>query len=253
VTAAGFKDHFSTASDRYAAHRPDYPPELFDWLASLCPQHDLAWDCATGNGQAALGLTTHFRRIVASDASAAQVRHAHPHPQIVYRVAPAEDSGLAEGGVDLVTVAQAAHWFDLPAFYAEALRVLKPGGALAVWAYGLARITPAIDAIVDDFYRVRVGPFWPPERSWIDDGYRSLPFIPDEFPAPELAMRAQWNLDDLLACLATWSAVKRYQAGHGDPLPALREALLPHWGDPQQRLAVEWPLHLRAGRKPGSA
>jgi hypothetical protein len=138
-------------------------------------------------------------------------------------------------------------------FYAEALRVLKPGGVLAVWAYGLARITPAIDAVIDDFYQVRVGPFWPPERSWIDDGYHSLPFIPDEFPSPELAMRANWNLDDLLACLATWSAVKRCQAGHGDPLPALREALLPQWGDPQQRLAVEWPLHLRAGPKPGSA
>ena len=114
-----FKDHFSAASGRYAAYRPDYPAALFEWLAGLCDRHDTAWDCATGSGQAALGLAPHFRRVVATDASAEQVRHAVAHPSIDYRVAQAEDSGLADHSVDLVTVAQAAHWFDLPRFYAE--------------------------------------------------------------------------------------------------------------------------------------
>jgi len=250
---SAFKDHFSTGSECYAAHRPGYPPELFGWLASLCPRRELAWDCATGSGQAALGLVPHFRRVVASDASAEQIRHATPHPQIDYRIAPAEASGLAERSIDLVTVAQAAHWFDLPAFYEEARRVLRPGGALALWAYGLARIDPAIDARVDDFYRRDVGAFWPPERRWIDDGYRSLPFIAGEIAAPPLSMRAAWNLDEFLGYLATWSAVKRCRSERGDPIPALRRDLLPAWGEPLARRGVAWPLHLRVGRAPAGA
>jgi SAM-dependent methyltransferase len=160
-----FKDHFSSASDRYAAYRPDYPAALFAWLAGLCAERELAWDCATGSGQAALGLAPHFRRVVATDASAEQVRHAAPHPLIDYRVAPAEASGLADHSVDLVTVAQAAHWFDLPRFYAEAARVLKPGGAIAVWGYGRMLLPGEMDGLFQRFYAKTVGPYWPPERA----------------------------------------------------------------------------------------
>ena len=244
-----FKDHFSSASDRYAAYRPDYPAALFAWLAGLCADHDLAWDCATGSGQAALGLAPHFRRVVATDASAEQIRHAAPHPLIDYRVAPAEASSLADHGVDLVTVAQAAHWFDLPRFYAEAARVLKPGGAIAVWGYGRMLLPGEMDALFQRFYAETVGPYWPPERALIDDAYRRLDFPFAEIQPPAFAIEVEWTLPRLMDYLSTWSAVKRCQAARGrDPLPALLAELRSLWGNPEAARALQWPLFLRAGR-----
>lgn len=243
-----FKDHFSTQSDAYAAHRPTYPPALFAWLASQCGERDQAWDCATGNGQAALGLAEHFNRVIGTDASAEQISHAALHPKVHYRVATAEHSGLPAHSVNLITVAQAAHWFDLPRFYDEAARVLKPGGVIALWAYGLTRITPLIDVQVRQFYHDTVGDYWPPEAAIVEAGYRDLPFPLTEIQTPQLSMRADWTLDALIAYLGTWSAVKSYRAAHGeDPLPRLRSRLLADWGNPAQKLAVTWPLHLRVG------
>ncbi len=245
---SGFKDHFSTASERYAAFRPDYPASLYAWLAGLCGERQTAWDCATGSGQAALGLAQHFKQIVATDASAEQIRHAVPHAGIDYRVAPAEASGLADASVDLVTVAQAAHWFDLPRFYAEAKRVLKPRGALALWGYGRMVLPAALDAPFLRFYTETVGPYWPPERALIDDGYQSLAFPFETIAAPPFAIRVEWTLPRLIAYLSTWSAVKRYQAAHGeDPLPALQAELAPLWGEPDRARQLDWPLFLRAG------
>lgn len=244
-----FKDHFSSASDRYAAYRPDYPAALFAWLAGLCAEHDLAWDCATGSGQAALGLAPHFRRVVATDASAEQVRHAAPHPAIDYRVAPAEASGLGDRGVDLVTVAQAAHWFDLPRFYAEVSRVLKPAGVIALWGYGRMVLPGQMDAPFRRFYAETVGPYWPPERALIDDAYRSLDFPFAEIEPAAFAIEVEWSLPRLLDYLSTWSAVKRYRAARGhDPLPALMAELAPGWGAPDAARTLHWPLFLRVGR-----
>lgn len=248
---SGFKDHFSAASDRYAAYRPDYPAALFAWLAGLCGEHDTAWDCATGSGQAALGLAAHFGRVVATDASAAQVRHAAPHPRVDYCVAPAEASGLAACSADLVTVAQAAHWFDLPRFYAEAARVLKPGGVIALWGYGRVVLPGEMDAPFLRFYGASVGPYWPPERALIDDAYRSLDFPFVEVQAPAFDIEVEWTLQRLLDYLSTWSAVKRYQAAQGhDPLPALLAELKPRWGDAGAARKLRWPLFLRVGRNP---
>lgn len=244
-----FKDHFSSASDRYAAYRPDYPAALFAWLAGLCAERELAWDCATGSGQAALGLVPHFHRVVATDASAEQIRHAAPHPLIDYRVAPAEASGLVDHSVDLVTVAQAAHWFDLPHFYAETARVLKPGGAIAVWGYGRMLPPGEMDALFQRFYAETVGPYWPPERALIDDAYHRLDFPFTEVAPAAFSIEVEWTLPRLLDYLSTWSAVKRYQAAQGhDPLPALLAELRPLWGDPEAARALQWPLFLRAGR-----
>ncbi|MCU0933548.1 MAG: class I SAM-dependent methyltransferase, partial [Thiobacillaceae bacterium] len=173
---AEFKDHFSTRSSRYAAFRPCYPVELFTYLASLTPGHDLAWDCATGSGQAARGLAKHYTRVSATDASTAQIDAAAPHARVEFRVAPAQDSGLPDRSADLTTVAQAAHWFDLQAFYAEVRRVLKPDGLLAIWCYERLAIEPAVDAIVEDFYGGLLGPYWPPERRLVESGYRDLDF-----------------------------------------------------------------------------
>ena len=253
---SSFKDHFSSASDRYAAYRPVYPAALFAWLAGLCPgpgtnaERGIAWDCATGSGQAALGLVPHFRQVVATDASAEQIRHAAPHPRIDYRVAPAEACGLADHSVDLVTVAQAAHWFALPRFYAEAARVLKLGGVLARFGYGRIVLPGAMDAPLRRFYADTVGPYWPPERALIDNAYRSLDFPFAELGAPAFAIEAEWTLPRVMDYLSTWSAVKRYQAALGhDPLPALRAELQPAWGDPEAARTLQWPLFLRVGRR----
>lgn len=244
-----FKDHFSTAPDGYAAYRPAYPDALFDWLASLCHARETAWDCATGNGQAAVGLVRHFRRVVATDASTEQLRHAEAHVNIAYRVAAAEASGLADRSIDLITVAQAAHWFDLPRFYAEVARVLKPGGVLALWGYGRMVLPGALDAPFRRFYAETVGPYWPPERALIDDGYRSLDFPLAEIQAPAFLIEVDWDLERLVNYLSTWSAVRRYQAERdSDPLPALKKDMQHLWGDANRTLHLQWPLFMRVGR-----
>lgn len=245
-----FKDHFSSASDRYAAFRPDYPAALYEWLAGQCSEHDTAWDCATGSGQAALGLAAHFRRVIATDASAEQIRHARPHPAIDYRVAPAEASGLDAASVDAVAVAQAAHWFDLPRFYAEVERVLRPGGVIALWGYGRLVLPGALDAPLLRFYAETIGPYWPAERQLIDDAYRGLEFPFASLEAPAFSIEVDWTLDRLLDYLSTWSAVKRFQAAQGhDPLPALRAELSPRWGKTDRAMRLRWPIFLRAGRR----
>jgi ubiquinone/menaquinone biosynthesis C-methylase UbiE len=245
-----FKDHFSSLSSAYADFRPTYPPALFDWLADEAPGRSLAWDCACGSGQASVDLAARFDRVVATDASAAQIGGATPHDQIEYRQAPADASGLPDASVDLVTVAQALHWFNLPAFYAEARRVLKPGGVLAVWSYGVQTVEgEQVNALVQHFYREVVGPYWPPERKLVEEGYRTLDLPFAEFAAPPLAMTVRWPLDRLLGYFASWSATGRYIKARGEnPLTDLAEALAPIWGDAEANRQITWPLAVRAGR-----
>ncbi|MEW6679184.1 MAG: class I SAM-dependent methyltransferase [Pseudomonadota bacterium] len=253
MASPGFKDHFSGNSADYASYRPGYPSGLFAWLAAQVPARDLAWDCATGSGQAALGLAAHFHQVVATDASADQIAQARPHPQVRYRVAPAESSSLPAGSVDLITVAQAAHWFDLPAFHQEVRRVLKPEGALALWCYERLQIEPVLDALIEDFYARLLGPYWPPERRHVETGYQGLAFPFREAAAPDFAMEAAWALDPLMGYFATWSAVKAYRRATGnDPLPALRARLAQAWEASGVSLAtpktIKWPLSVRFGR-----
>jgi SAM-dependent methyltransferase len=206
-TKAVFQDHFSGHADRYGAFRPTYPVALFEYLASLAPARDLAWDCATGNGQAALALSPFFGRVVATDASPQQVAQARPHDRIDYLVAPAERTPLPESSIDLITVAQALHWFALPAFYSEVLRVARPGGILAAWCYELNEITPEVDQVIGRLYSDILGGDWPPERRLVEEGYRTIPFPFDEVAPPQFSMGARWDLPRLLGYLGTWSAV----------------------------------------------
>ena len=246
---SAFKDHFSTASDRYAAFRPEYPPALLAWLSSLCTERDAAWDCATGSGQAAAGLAPHFRAVIATDASAEQIAHARGPENLSFRVATAETSGLEDASVDLVTVAQAAHWFDLPRFYAEVQRVLKPGGVIALWGYGRLDLPGGMDDRFLRFYRDTLGPCWPSERALIDDAYRSLAFPFTEIDTPEFFIEVTWSLRRLMDYVSTWSAVKRYRAGVGnDPLPQLAAELAAMWGETDIARPLRWPLFLRVGR-----
>src|SRR5512143_4103348 len=243
-----FSDHFSPVAPRYAAFRPGYPDALFEWLAGLAPSRALAWDCATGNGQAAEGLARHFERVVATDASAAQIAAAAPNPRIYYRVAAAEESGLPPSSADLVTVAQALHWFDLQRFYGEVERVLVPGGVLAAWTYGMLETGDAkIDALLDEFYTATLGPFWPPERRHVETGYRTLPFPYPELPAAQFSMERRWTLEELLGFLRTWSATVRFtEINRLDPVEPLGKKIAPLWEGARM---IRWPLAIRAGHK----
>ncbi len=248
-----FRDHFSDVAGAYARHRPGYPDELYTYLATLCRRHRLAWDCGTGSGQAAIGVARLVDRVVATDASAQQLAEARPHPRVSYETRPADRSGLADGSVDLVTVAQALHWFDLDPFYREVERVLRPGGVLAAWCYQLTRVTARVDRVIDRFYDDVVGPYWPPEREHIDRGYATIPFPYRTLETPPFSTWRELNLDGFVRYLATWSAVRRYARERGsDPLAEMFGELAEAWGRPETRRAVRWPLALRVGRKPGN-
>lgn len=242
-------DHFSRQAAQYQASRPGYPPALLAFLADLAPAHDRALDCATGNGQAAQGLAAHFAEVVATDLSVPQLARAQPVANVRYVAAAAEQLPLDARTVDLITVAQALHWFATDAFYAEARRVARRGAVFAAWTYGLACISPAIDAVVARLYHDVVGAYWPPERRLVESGYRDLPFPFEPIPARPVALRDNWPLPRLVDYLASWSAVQRCKDATGrDPLDAVRESLAEAWGKPDATRPIEWPLALRLGR-----
>ncbi|HEX7046612.1 MAG TPA: class I SAM-dependent methyltransferase [Gammaproteobacteria bacterium] len=243
-----FKDHFSGHANHYARARPDYPDGLFEWLATQCKERTRAWDCATGSGQAARQLAERFEHVVATDASAAQIANAKPAANIEYRVAPAEHSRLDDASVDLVTVAQALHWFDVEKFYVEAKRVLKPSGVIAAWGYHLTRVQPEIDRIIEVFDEEIIGPFWPPERRHIDNRYQDLPFPFTHIAVPEFTMHLAWSREQFLAYIATWSAVQRYRKEKDhDPMVWLENEIAAYW-NPGEVLDVSWPMFFLAGR-----
>jgi SAM-dependent methyltransferase len=243
-----FKDHFSAHAAEYAKFRPHYPDELFEHLASISPRHELAWDCATGNGQAAVGLARHFEKVIATDASAQQIESAEPDKRISYRVAPAEASGIDSASVDLILVAQALHWFDLDRFFTEAKRVLKDDGVLAISSYKVLEITPEIDVIIWKFYRETTGPFWPPERDLVETDYKDIQLPFPELPHRQFEMRTRWNLNQLLGYLRTWSATQRFIAARGfDPVDSLAQEFGAIWKNPEEVREIKWPLHLRVG------
>jgi SAM-dependent methyltransferase len=244
-----FADHFSGASAAYAAFRPRYPDALFEFLAREAPARDAAWDAGTGSGQAAIGLVRHFTHVTATDASAAQIEHATLDRSISYRVAPAEASGLESRSVDLVTAAQALHWFDRSRFWMEARRVLRPRGVIAVWTYVLLEIAPPIDTIVRRFYSDVVGPYWPPERRITEERYQTIEFPFAEFAAPDFVIEQPMTLDDVAGYVRTWSATRAFVRHHGhDPVDGLVAELGPVWRVSQLTRLVRWPVAMRIGR-----
>ncbi|MGH8770566.1 MAG: class I SAM-dependent methyltransferase [Burkholderiales bacterium] len=241
-----FKDHFSGHAVEYAKYRPNYPEALFEYLARQARVRELAWDVATGSGQAALGLTKHFVKVHASDASKRQIENAEPHERIVYRVEPAEATSLEENSVDLITVAQALHWFDLERFYAEARRVMKERGILAAWTYGTCAIRNDVDKVIAWFYHEVVGPYWPEERRLVEQEYRTLPFPFTRLATPAFHMTAEWSLNEFVGYLGTWSATQRFgEAERCDYRALVRPKLERAWGDEQQK--IRWPIHLLLG------
>jgi SAM-dependent methyltransferase len=246
--SAEFKDHFSARAAGYAAFRPRYPDALFSWHSTLVRQHERAWDAGTGNGQAALALSAHFREVIATDASAPQIARAEARPRVRYAVGREAESGLAPSSCDLVTAAQALHWFDIPAFFAEARRVLRPDGAIAVWTYAQPAMDDADGDRILQRYVERMRPWWPAERAMVDEGYRGVAFPFEEVVAPKLEVELEVTRQALVGYLRTWSAHGRFVAAEGvDPVDDVARELAGAWNDDGIR-RLHWPLFVRAGR-----
>lgn len=240
---------FSPVARDYARARPRYPEELFDWLASLVARHTLAWDCATGSGQAARGLAGRFERVVATDVSSEQLRHAAPHPRIDYRVAPAEASELPDGAVDLVTVAAAAHWFDLAAFAREVTRVARPGGVLAAFTYHLAIVAPPFAGPFGRLYWEILKPHFARATELVDARYATLELPGTTIGAPGFEVVAEWTLEDALAFVRSWSGAEAYRVATGeDAAERIRPELEHFWSDPLRPIEARFPLFVRAQR-----
>ena len=244
-----FKDHFSGHANLYAQARPTYPPALFDWLASICPQRGLVWDAGCGNGQASLALAEHFDQVFATDPSDTQIAAATPRDNIRYAVEPAEQCSLPDASVDLVTVAQAMHWFDCDRFFAEAKRVMKPDGRIAVWTYERSSVNPQVDEVFYRLYRGELDPYWAPERRHVESGYATLPFPFERIDAPPFELRCDWTLAQYLAYLRSWSASQKLAKQTGrDIVGEFADDMQAAWGDPDTVRAVIWPMTVKAGR-----
>jgi SAM-dependent methyltransferase len=240
---------YSPFASEYARSRPTYPAELFAHLASLVHRHDVAWDCATGNGQAALGVVEHFDHVIATDVSDEQIAHAAPHPRIEYRVAGSEHSGLDDGSADLVTVASAIHWFDLESFYSEVRRVMRPGGVLAVWTYHVGHMEPPFDDLFARFYRNVLQPYFAPQVRLVDERYEGLTLPGETLHARTFHVSAQWDLGRMIAFIKSWSGTQRYLEERGeDPVALIAEELECLWGGREREQMLRWPLYARISR-----
>jgi len=247
--AFDFEDHFSKQSQQYAQYRPRYPDEIYAYLASIAPGHSLAWDCGTGNGQAAIGLAEYFDKVHATDASTEQISLAHLHPKVDYHVEPAERVSLNDSSADLVTVAVAIHWFNFDEFYREVKRVLRPGGILAAWTYSLTEISPEIDQLIQQYSSEILSGFWPERIRYIEERYQTLPFPFEEITPPSFVMEVNWDLHQFAGYLDSWSASQRYKAQNGNhPLELIWNKLVSAWGDESEVRLIRWPLYFRIGQ-----
>lgn len=241
------KDYFSTQSKTYAAFRPTYPEELYQFIFQHVRNKGDAWDCATGNGQVARYLAEHFDRVHATDLSQQQLDHAIKKDNIHYSVSPAEKTSFHDHQFDLVTVAQALHWFDREAFYKEVNRVCKPGGILAVWGYALLYIEPAIDKLIMEFYNGTVGPYWDKARRLVEDEYRSIPFPYEVIKAPAFSIKVRWTLDQLSGYLSSWSATQKFIKEKGyDPVGPFVKSLEKYWFN--NEMTATFPMFSKIGR-----
>lgn len=252
VTTAGgltpVRNWFERGGQAYARFRPEYPVELGQFLASVSPRRSLAVDVGCGSGQLTRLLAMHFDQVLGLDPSADQVAHATPHKNIRVGCAAAESIPVADRSVDLVTAAQAAHWFDLPRFYGEVRRIAAPDGVIALVSYGVLRMDGDLNDRFARFYTEEIGPYWPPERHLVDTGYAELPFPFREQAVPTMDIRLAWTLEELLGYVSTWSAVRRLaEAGRQDILQRFAADMASLWGDPERVHNVSWPIHMRLG------
>ena len=243
------RNWFDQGGSAYALYRPDYPAQLAEWLAEQAPDRTLAVDVGCGNGQLTQLLAAHFEQVAGFDPSADQIANATPATNIDYRCAPAERIPVADASASLITAAQAAHWFDLPRFYSEARRIAAPGALLALVSYGVLSLEPTLDARFRQFYYDEIGPYWPPERKLVDDGYATLDFPFDEFAAPPMRIDLSWDLAGFLGYVSTWSATRAArEAGQQALLTVFAGELAALWGDPANKRPLSFPINMRIGR-----
>ena len=244
-----FKDNFSKQSGIYAKYRPHYPKELFEFLSSLTTEHDLAWDCGTGNGQAAIGLTEFYETIIATDPSEQQIKNASLHPKIKYKVERSEESSFTNNSVDLLTIANAIHWFNFDLFYKEVNRVVKNNGIIAAWTNHLPIISPTIDVVVKHYHDITLNDYWQTENRLAEKLYTTIPFPFNEIKHPDFFTEKTMSLHDLIGYLNTWSATQRFiNANNFNPTDELFDNILPLWGDPDSDKKITWKLALKVGR-----
>ena len=243
-----FHDYFSDHSKLYASARPSYPEELFRFVASIAPAHERAWDCATGNGQAAIGLARYFAEVNATDSSDDQIANAIARPKITYAVRSAEESGFPSCYFDAVCVASAIHWFDYERFYPEVKRVLRPHGVIAAWGYDHLRVAPEFDAEFRRSIERVIAPYWPPRKKLLHDGYRDVPFPFERIEPPPIEMHTEWSFDRLMAFVRSWSGVQRCIAAEGAQFfDAAAAALKSAWGNPEDPKRCGMDLYILAG------
>ncbi|GAB3453436.1 class I SAM-dependent methyltransferase [Massilia terrae] len=243
------RNWFDEGGRAYARFRPEYPRQLAEFLASVAPDSELAVDVGCGNGQLTQLLAPYFSRVVGLDPSADQIANAIPNERIDYRVAPAEHLPVADSSTSLITAAQAAHWFDLPAFYGGVRRIGRPDAVVALVSYGVLKPEPELAARFQKFYTDEIGPYWPPERKLVDSGYATIEFPFDEFAAPALEIKLEWHLSEFIGYLLTWSAVRSArEAGREDLLINFANDIAQLWGEPNHKRTVRWPINMRIGR-----
>jgi SAM-dependent methyltransferase len=241
------KDNFSAQAKLYSRYRPTYPPELFDFLLSLIPARENAWDCATGNGQTAVVLASYFTTVHATDISQQQLDQAPILKNIIYSRQPAEQTSFEDNSFDLVTVSQALHWIHFDQFYKELSRVARNGCLFSAWTYSLLTVQPDMDELIADFYKKTLAGYWDRERQYVDEEYRTIPFPYKKIPAPQFHIRISWSLQDLSGYISSWSAVQKYIKVNGiSPVDALMEKLSTKWKD--DKLQVSFPLYMIAGK-----
>ena len=246
------KGHFSNQSDYYARYRPTYPDNLFQYISSLCNEKKIVWDAATGNGQAARSLSSYFLKVIATDFSNQQIGNAFHKENIIYKIENAEESSIETSTVDLVTVATAIHWFNIPKFYEQVERVLKPGGVLAVWSYAGCTINTELDKLMNVFAFDFLANYWPVETqmNW-KDKYVHLPFPYRLIDSPDFFCETEFSLKDLINYMFSWSGVQQYIKQHGEnPLEDFYKSIMPAWGNENNKKKIRWELLFKCGMKP---
>lgn len=240
---------YSPYARQYAQSRPGYPEELFKYLASLVDSHSIAWDCATGSGQAALSLVKYFDKVIATDVSSEQIKNAAEHSRIEYRVCPSENSGIPDRSVNLITAASAVHWFNLPEFYREVTRVMAPEGVIAVWTYHVGYIEPPFDELFLRFYQDILSPYFSEGARLVDNRYADIILPGNHLESKNFFVSVKWKIADMFNFIESWSGTQEYRKRKGEnPVSLIEMDLRKLWGNPDQIHTLRWPLFIKIAR-----